>query len=116
VPVKVRGNAHAIADAVRNLIENAVQHTCEGTEVSVAVTPSGAVSIADHGPGIEPSDRPHIFERFWRGRGVRRPGAGLGLAIVSEIIKAHRGEIEVADAPGGGSVFVLRFPLAPDGQ
>jgi signal transduction histidine kinase len=115
VPVRVRGNSHAIADAVRNLVENAVHHTREGTEVSVGVTAEGSVSVADHGPGIEEADRQHIFERFWRGRDVRRPGAGLGLAIVAEIVKAHRAEIQVSDAPGGGSVFVMRFPVEPDG-
>jgi signal transduction histidine kinase len=116
VPVKIHGNADAIADAVRNLVENAVHHTRAGTEVSIAVTPDGSISVADHGPGIEESNRKHIFERFWRGRGVRWSGAGLGLAIVEEIIKAHRGEIEVKDAPGGGAVFVMKFPLVPDGK
>jgi two-component system, OmpR family, sensor histidine kinase TctE len=116
VPVRVRGNSHAIADAVRNLVENAVHHTQEGTEVSIAVIDDGSISVADHGPGIEEADRPHIFERFWRNRGVRRPGAGLGLAIVAEIIRAHRGEIRVTNAPGGGAVFVMKFPLVLDGQ
>jgi two-component system sensor histidine kinase MprB len=83
--------------------------------VSVGVTAEGTVSVADHGPGIEEADRQHIFERFWRGRGVRRPGAGLGLAIVAEIVKAHRAEIQVSDAPGGGAVFVMKFPIEPDG-
>jgi two-component system, OmpR family, sensor histidine kinase TctE len=114
VPVSVRGNAHAIADAVRNLVENAVHHTREGTEVSISVTAEGSVNVADHGPGIEEADRQHIFERFWRGRDVRRPGAGLGLAIVAEIVKAHRAEIQVSDAPGGGAVFVMKFPVEPN--
>jgi signal transduction histidine kinase len=113
-PVRVCGNPHAIADAVRNLVENAVHHTRQGTEVSVTVTSAAAISVADHGPGIEASNRRHIFERFWRGRGVRGPGAGLGLAIVAEIVKAHRAEIQVADAPDGGSIFVMQFPLSPD--
>jgi signal transduction histidine kinase len=115
-PVRVRGNSNAIADAVRNLIENAVHHTRVGTEVTVAVTPVGSITVADHGPGIEQSDRKRIFERFWRGRGVRRRGAGLGLAIVAEIVKAHHGEIQVTDAPGGGALFVLQFPLAQDSR
>lgn len=115
VPVRIRGNSHAIADAVRNLVENAVHHTRVGTEVSIAVTAGGSISVADHGPGIEAADVKHIFERFWRGRGVRRPGAGLGLAIVEEIVKAHRGEIRTSGAPGGGAVFVMQFPLAPEG-
>ncbi|HEX4152236.1 MAG TPA: HAMP domain-containing sensor histidine kinase [Steroidobacteraceae bacterium] len=114
-PVRIRGHSHAIADAVRNLVENAVHHTREGTEVSIAVTAEGAIKVSDQGPGIDHSDRLHIFERFWRGRGARGPGAGLGLAIVSEIVKAHRGGIQVLDAPGGGTAFMMQFRLdTPD--
>jgi signal transduction histidine kinase len=114
-PVWVRGNTHAIADAVRNLVENAVYHTRVGTEVTVEVTPTGSISIADRGPGISEQDRAHIFERFWRGRGAnRRRGAGLGLAIVAEIIRTHQAEIQVDDNPGGGALIVMKFHPAPD--
>jgi two-component system sensor histidine kinase TctE len=110
-PVWVRGNAGALEDALRNLLENAVFHTRQGTEVTVAVSPSGTVSVADRGPGIAESDVPHIFERFWRGRGVSRPGAGLGLAIVAEIVRAHHAEIQVKDASRGGALIVMKLPL-----
>jgi signal transduction histidine kinase len=112
-PVWVRGNADALADALRNLVENAVHHTPAGTEVTVAVAPDGTVRVGDHGPGVLEEDRLHIFERFWRGRGLRRQGAGLGLAIVAEIVKAHHGRIEVSNAPDGGALFELHLPLAP---
>ena len=108
-PVRVHGNADAIADALRNLVENAVHHAPPGTEVSVTVGPDGTVTVADRGPGVPAEDRQRIFERFWRGRGERQPGAGLGLAIVAEIAKAHGAAVEVGDAPGGGALFSLRF-------
>ena len=73
---RIRGNSHAIADAVRNLVENAVHHTREGTEVSVAVTPGGSVSVADHGPGIE-RRRPQTHFRAILAR-PRRPSARRG--------------------------------------
>jgi len=111
-PVGVLGNADAIADAVRNLVENAVHQSPAGGEVAVAVSREGIITVADRGPGVPEADRQRIFERFWRGRGVTRQGAGLGLAIVAEIAKAHGGSIEVADRPGGGALFVLRIPLA----
>jgi signal transduction histidine kinase len=112
LPVRVRGNADAIADAVRNLVENAVCQSPAGGEVAVMVSQEGTVTVADRGRGVPAADRQRIFERFWRGRGVTRQGAGLGLAIVAEIAKAHGGSIEVADRPGGGALFTLLIPLA----
>ncbi len=109
-PVWLRGNADAIADAVRNLIENAVSHAPIGTEVTVSVSLPGTVLVADHGPGVAIGDRPLVFARFWRGRGERGPGAGLGLAIVAEIARAHSATIEIADVSGGGAAFSLKFP------
>src|SRR5262249_34075688 len=111
-PVGVIGNAAAIADAVRNLIENALVHTAPGTEVIVEVDPEGAISVEDSGPGIPVEDRLHIFERFWRGKGVRAAGAGLGLAIVMEIVRAHGASITVSDRTPRGARFDLRFRAA----
>jgi two-component system, OmpR family, sensor histidine kinase TctE len=61
---------------------------------------------------ISGEHRERIFERFWRGKGGPAQGAGLGLAIVREIVKAHRGTITVEDNNGGGAVFTLGFALA----
>jgi signal transduction histidine kinase len=108
----VKGNPHAIEDAIRNLVENAVAHTPALTEVTVSVDSDGSVSVADRGPGISPEDRPHIFKRFWRRKGSASHGAGLGLAIVDQIMKAHRGIVTVEDCPNGGALLSLRFPLA----
>ena len=90
-PVAVKGNRFAIGDAIRNLVENAVTHTAPGTQVTVATSANGSVSISDRGPGIPPNQLKHVFERFWRGKGKNSAGAGLGLAIVAEIMKAHQG-------------------------
>jgi len=109
-PVWVHGNADAIEDALRNLIENAVGYAPPETEVTVSVSPDGAVEVADRGPGVAAEDRKRIFERFWRGRAAAGgEGAGLGLAIVAQILAAHGGTITVGDAPGGGAVFTLRL-------
>lgn len=110
--VHVYGNADAIGDAVRNLVENAVYQSPAGGEVSVTVAAEGTIAVADRGPGVAQADRARIFERFWHGRDAARKGAGLGLAIVAEIAKAHAGSITVTDRPGGGAVFTLGFPLA----
>jgi signal transduction histidine kinase len=109
-PVRIKGNATAIADAVRNLVENAVAHTLEGTEVLVAVSDDATIRIADHGAGIPFELRRSVFDRFWRGKPGGTQGAGLGLAIVREIMSAHRGVVRIDDNPGGGTIFSLVFP------
>jgi signal transduction histidine kinase len=114
-PAKVDGNAHALEDALRNLVENAVLHTPCGTEVTVTVDCAGRIEVADHGNSVPRKDRENIFKRFWRGAGERSEGAGLGLAIVSETMRAHRGGVSIADNPGGGATFTLSFPSSPAG-
>jgi signal transduction histidine kinase len=114
-PLQIRGNSHAIEDAIRNLIENAIVHSPPRTEVTVSVNPEGSISVADQGPGVSPEDRELIFERFWRGNGIASNGAGLGLAIVKEIMNAHQGNISVEANPKGGAIFTLRF-VAPARQ
>jgi len=78
LPVWVSGRTDAVEDALRNLIENAVVYSPPQTEVTVTVLPEGAVGISDPGPGIPEQDRPHIFERFWRGRAAEQ-GRGWDL-------------------------------------
>jgi len=111
-PVIINGNGHAVEDAIRNLVENAVVHSPARTEVVVTADPGGSVLVVDQGPGIPESDRKRIFERFWRGKGQDSKGAGLGLAIVAEIMRLHGGTVEVDDRPEGGAILTLRFNLA----
>lgn len=105
----VCGNAVAIGDALRNLVENAIAHAPRGTEVEVGVEGPRRIQVADRGPGVSDEAKKHIFERFWRAPGAKREGAGLGLAIVQEIMHVHHGEVVVEDRPGGGALFSLRF-------
>jgi two-component system, OmpR family, sensor histidine kinase TctE len=115
-PVKVNGNAHALEDALRNLVENAVLHTPRGTEVTVMVDCAGRIKVADRGSGVPRKDRQNIFKRFWRGQEARNEGAGLGLAIVSETMRAHCGSVSVADNPDGGATFTLSFASSLGGE
>jgi K+-sensing histidine kinase KdpD len=95
---------------LRNLVENALAHTPQHSEVSVSVLSDGSVKVADHGTGIAPEDRVRVFQRFWRGKGPATGGAGLGLAIVKEVANAHRASIRIEDNPAGqGAIFTLRF-------
>jgi signal transduction histidine kinase len=109
-PVFVRGNTHAVVAAVSNLIENALNHSPPGGAVKIRVTQSPSIEVLDCGPGVPHHMREKIFERFWRGESSRE-GAGLGLAIVRRIMRALRGDVSVADAPGGGAKFSLEFPV-----
>jgi signal transduction histidine kinase len=108
-PVLVHGNSETLARAVRNLVENALTHTQPATTVEIEVDAAGAVSVGDRGPGVPAAEREQIFRRFWR-RDRRRPGSsGLGLSIVARIVDMHGARISVADRPGGGALFTMRF-------
>jgi len=108
---RMKGNANAIEDAVRNLVENAVAHSPAGTEVTVVTKPEGSISVADRGLGVQVDERDKVFQRFWRGKNAIGHGAGLGLAIVKEVMKAHQGSVEIGEHPEGGAVFTLSFRL-----
>jgi len=108
--VCVRGNARAISAAIRNLTENALNHSPSGSAVRIVVTPSPSVEVHDAGPGVPPNMRDKIFERFWRGE-TSQTGAGLGLSIVRQIMHAVNGTVSVSDAPGGGAKFSLQFRM-----
>ena len=106
-PVRVRGNAAMLFQAVRNLVENAIAHTPEGTTVEIVVGDDGKVRVIDEGPGVPPNERELIFRRFWRRDRTRTNGSGLGLSIVARIAEAHGGSIRVEYGPAGGAVFTL---------
>ena len=74
----------------------------------------GALTVADEGPGIEPADLPHIFDRFYRSQEARTlPGSGLGLSIVKRAAERHGGTAEVSSTLGKGTTFTLTMPPRP---
>jgi signal transduction histidine kinase len=111
-----------LADSARiqrvfyNLVDNALRHTPSGGSVVLAVKEDGSnvvFSVEDSGPGIDPDDLPHVFERFYRADRSRHTdgGAGLGLAIARGIVEAHGGRIW-ADPSGSGARFSFALPKA----
>jgi two-component system OmpR family sensor kinase/two-component system sensor histidine kinase BaeS len=116
--VVVAGDADRLTQVLANLLSNAVRHSPAGGRVTVTVSRENGqarVQVADTGPGIAAEDLPHIFERFYRGdksRSRRGGGAGLGLAIASQLIVAHGGQIIAASQPGAGSTFTVTLPAA----
>ncbi|MES3008604.1 MAG: ATP-binding protein [Pseudomonadota bacterium] len=122
-PVSILGEAHAVEDAIRNLIENAIIHggsaeditepSTEAISIEVKVHADGSISVCDQGPGIAVEDRERIFDRFWRGKNAACEGAGLGLSIVQEIMQLHGGVVIVRDndhaGAARGTCVTLRF-------
>lgn len=105
-------DAERLVQAVANLVGNAVKFTPAGGDVTIGVLWDGAgveISVTDTGPGIEESDLPFIFNRFWHAR-ASAAGTGLGLAIAKGIVEAHHGTIAVRSTIGKGSRFSIRVP------
>jgi two-component system, OmpR family, sensor histidine kinase MprB len=110
VATSVWGSPDRLHKAFGNLVDNAAKWTGPSTSVEVTVG-QRSVTVRDHGPGVEASDVPRIFDRFYRSLSARGvPGSGLGLAIAKQAVEAHRGTIEVRDAEGGGAEFVVLLP------
>jgi len=116
-PVRVEGSADELHRLVRNLIENALVHTPPGTHVEASAHAEGetaTIEVCDDGPGIPDELRERVFDRFVRAEsdGGGAPGTGLGLAIVRAVAERHDGSVELGEAPGGGTRFVVRLPVA----
>lgn len=97
----IRGHALLLTEALNNLIDNALRYAPPNSQVTVAVHVSldkVTLSVQDNGPGIDPTDRDRIFDRFYRVLGTKTHGSGLGLAIVKEIAQRHQAEITVQPA------------------
>ncbi|MGH2935970.1 MAG: HAMP domain-containing sensor histidine kinase [Gaiellaceae bacterium] len=108
-PTTVEGAPEPLERAVWNLLENAGKWSGTGSAVEVTLR-DGELRVRDHGPGIAPEDREHVFDRFYRATDARSlPGSGLGLAIVREVAEAHGGTVVAEEAPGGGALLRLRL-------
>jgi signal transduction histidine kinase len=109
-PVRIKGASDYLFRALRNIVENALRYTPEGTTVSIVVANPPAISVIDQGPGVPPDQRHAIFRRFWQGdRGSNKGGAGLGMDIAARTVVAHGGIMSVENAPNGGAMFTMHF-------
>ena len=112
----------AIADPDRlhqvlvNLLSNAIKYGAEPVEVSAAADGDWIdLCVRDHGPGVAPVFVPRLFQAFAREDNARAEGAGLGLAVVDQLVRGQGGKVWYADAPGGGASFTVRLPIHVDG-
>ena len=114
----VEGRTDRIARAVGNLLDNALKWSPDGGTVEVLCR-AGDIAVRDHGPGIDPEDLPHIFDRFYRARAARAlPGSGLGLAIVAQVASEEGGSVRAAQRRRTAAPScTLHLPVAaPAGQ
>ncbi|MCL2468436.1 MAG: ATP-binding protein [Micrococcales bacterium] len=119
----VTGDRQMLVTAVRNLVDNAVAYSSDGTSVSISVRPARTdegvdvveVVVVDEGVGIPPDLHDRVFERFFRvdpARSRDTGGTGLGLSIVKHVAADHGGDVIVWSQPGRGSTFTIRVPKA----
>ena len=109
-PVTVVAQADLLAEALANLIDNALKAAGRKGQVLVAVIEAPAsLRVCDNGPGIKPSERKVIFERYARGSRPRWEGTGLGLAIVHDVAGLHGASVDVSDGELGGACFTFEF-------
>ncbi|MBS0468659.1 MAG: sensor histidine kinase N-terminal domain-containing protein [Proteobacteria bacterium] len=114
-PATTPGQPLLLRELVANLVDNAIRYTPAGGEVAVTVRRDNAghacIEVLDNGPGIAPTEREAVFERFHRLHGSGADGCGLGLAIVRQIAERHGAQIELGDPPEGHGLRVsVRFP------
>ena len=103
--------------ALAHLLENAAQYSPGGEPISVTARAGGGgfeVSVTDRGPGLDPGELDHLFERFYRGRIARQSsfGTGMGLAITRGLLAAAGGQVWAENAPGAGARFTIVIPSA----
>ena len=116
--ILVFGDHEQLVVAIKNLIENAVLYSGDGSQVGVGLSDVDGVAeiaVTDSGVGIPQEEQERIFERFYRvdpSRSRQTGGTGLGLSIVKHIAMNHRGEVKLFSQPGLGSTFTLRIPIA----
>ena len=114
-PFRIQGDVGLIARVLDNLLANALRHTPRGGSIRVTLHDEGSnalLAVEDTGPGIEPDELPHVFERFFHGSRARRAshGVGLGLAIAKRVTDLHGGAIWVENLTPRGSRFSVRLP------
>ncbi len=116
--IEARVNPALIEQAVFNLVDNAIKYSEPGDAVTVSAEQTDteiAISVQDHGCGIDRKHLPRIFERFYvvdKGRSRKLGGTGLGLAIVKHIAQVHGGSVTVKSSLGNGSTFTIHLPIA----
>lgn len=118
-PSPVQGDPRFLREMVANLVDNAIRYTQPGGAVAIALSNVDglvALTVADSGPGIPPSEREKVMRPFYRGLGMPGGGCGLGLTIADEIAAMHGGALRIGDAEGGGTTVAVTLPRQPSNR
>ncbi|HOP15469.1 MAG: histidine kinase [Gammaproteobacteria bacterium] len=114
---QIAGNLDALAGALSNLIDNALNHGGQGVAIRITTTADDAefltLSVEDDGPGIDPVALPRVFDPFFT---TRERGTGLGLAVVQAVVLEHGGSLRAAKSTLGGARFDIQLPWLPAAQ
>ena len=106
------GDLHWSTEALVNILKNCVEHTAEGGVLAVAWSENplySEIKISDNGEGIDKSDLPHIFTRFYRGKNAGEDSVGIGLAMAKSLLTQQGGDITAESEKGKGTTFTIRF-------
>ncbi len=116
----ISADGDRLAQVFTNLVDNALKFTPSGGTINISARRAAKqveICVSDSGPGIPSESIPHLFERFYQvdtsRQGGQQHGAGLGLAIAHEIVRAHHGAITVQSSPAHGAQFTVRLPITP---
>ncbi len=119
IALNVLGESRLLERLLANLLDNAIRHTPEGGQVTIELevkSENAELRVKDTGPGIDPQDKPRIFDRFFSQRGKPEDGSkittGLGLGLCRWIAEAHNGSIDVVSEQFQGATFIVGLPLA----
>ncbi|MCW8957154.1 MAG: HAMP domain-containing histidine kinase, partial [Gammaproteobacteria bacterium] len=110
----VNGELTMLSMLLRNLLDNAIRYSPEGSKVELSFGQSEqgiSLFVSDNGPGIpDEEEKKKVFSRFHRGEALQQSGCGIGLSIVGQVVELHNAEIKLSDNPGGGLRVEVQFP------
>jgi len=107
----VTGDSKWLAEALQNVVKNAIEHSPQGGRVEIEIEENevySEISVRDYGEGIPDSEQKHLFERFYRASKVENENVGIGLALAKEIVEKMNGSITVT-SDSGGTCFMIRL-------
>lgn len=111
-PPQFLGDLSWTTEAVLNILKNCMEHTPAGGNIQVSFSQNAIfteIIIEDNGPGFDPEDLPHLFERFYKGKNSLDHSVGIGLAFARMIVTSQSGTLKAENRPEGGARFILKF-------